>query len=91
MRSDFHLDNPYSVVRVQSNNNRYNVQVLFSCGVPWVTLDAKNIIWLVYASLSCPFMFPAGVAISTKTLSSNVWSSRERVLSNRVKERCAIP
>ena len=46
----------------------------------------------VYALLSGSFMFPAGVAISTQMLSSNVWSSRERVLSsNRVKERCTIP
>ena len=86
MRSDFSLNNPYSIVRVQSNNHRCCIKVLFSCGVPWVTLHTKNRIWSVYASQPCSFMFPAGVAISTQTLLSNVWSRRERVLlSNRVK------
>ena len=65
MRSDFSF-NPYSIVRVQSNNHRYCIKVLFSWGVPWVTLHAKNIIWLAYTSLSCSFMFPAGVAFSTQ-------------------------
>ena len=46
MRSDFSLNNPYSIVRVQSNNHLYCIKVLVSCGVPWVTLHAKNIIWL---------------------------------------------
>ena len=44
-----------------------------------------------FASLFCSFMlFPAGVAIPTQTLSSNVWSRRECVLSfNRVRAVCS--